>query len=122
MRREGGFEARRSSIRIVATIIVFALLWYGSLRIVVASRGGLDVVAKAAFLILTSLGCIAIGFFLPMLPIMSALIGSAFWAALLATAGSLAGMSLSDALIARFESGPSGVAPRAEPEKTRRPV
>jgi hypothetical protein len=86
------------------------------------SRGGVDVVAKAAFLILTSLACIAIGFFLPMVPVISALIGSAFWAGLLATVGALVGMSLSDALLARFETGASGIAPMAAPEKTRPPV
>ena len=86
------------------------------------SRGGVDVVAKAAFLILTCLACIAIGFFLPMVPVISALIGSAFWAGLLATVGALVGMSLSDALLARFETGASGIAPMAAPEKTRPPV
>jgi hypothetical protein len=86
------------------------------------SRGGVDVVAKAAFLILTSLACITIGFFLPMVPVISALIGSAFWAGLLATVGALVGMSLSDGLLARFETGASGSAPMAAPEKTRPPV
>jgi hypothetical protein len=86
------------------------------------SRGVVDVVAKAVFLILTCLACIAIGFFLPMVPIISALIGSAFWAGLLATAGSLAGMSLSDALLMRFETGASGIAPIAAAEKTRPPL
>ena len=86
------------------------------------SRGGVDVVAKAAFLILTCLACIAIGFFLPVVPVVSALIGSAFWAGLLATLGALAGMSLSDALLTRFETGASGIAPMAAPEKTRPPV
>jgi hypothetical protein len=46
-----------------------------------------------------------------MVPIISALIGSAFWAGLLATAGALAGMALSDALLTRLETGESGVAP-----------
>jgi hypothetical protein len=86
------------------------------------SRGGVDVVAKAAFLILTSLACIAIGFFLPMAPVLRALIGSAFWAGLLATAGSLAGMSLSEALLARLDTRASGIAPMAAREKTRPPV
>jgi hypothetical protein len=81
--------------------------------------GVVDVVAKAAFLILTCLACIAIGFFLPMVPIISALIGTAFWAGLLATVGALAGMRLSDALLARFETGASGIAPMAAPKKTR---
>jgi uncharacterized protein YqfA (UPF0365 family) len=83
------------------------------------SRGGVDVVAKAAFLILTCLACIAIGFFLPMVPIISALIGTAFWAGLLATVGALVGMRLSDALLARLETGASGIAPMAAPKKTR---
>ena len=83
------------------------------------SRGVVEVVAKAAFLILTSLACIAIGFFLPMVPVISALIGSAFWAGLLATAGALAGMGLSDELLARLETREAGVNPTAAHEKTR---
>ena len=116
------WEIRRSFIRIVAAIVAFALPWHASLRIAAVSRGSVDVVAKAAFLILTCLACIAIGLFLPMAPVISALICSAFWAGLLATAGSLAGMSLSDALLTRFETGASGIAPMAAREKTRPPV
>jgi hypothetical protein len=86
------------------------------------SRGGVDVVAKAAFLILTCLACIAIGFFLPMVPVISVLIGSAFWAGLFATVGALAGMGLSDALLARFEAGPSAIVSVGAPEKTRPPL
>ena len=86
------------------------------------TRGGVNVVARAAFLILTCVACIAIGFFLPMAPVISALIGSAFWAGLLATAGALAGMGLSDALLTRLETRESGVAPTAAHEKTRPPV
>jgi uncharacterized membrane protein YoaK (UPF0700 family) len=74
------------------------------------SRGGVDVVAKAIFLILTCLACIAIGFFLPMAPVINAVIGSAFWAGLLATAGALAGMGLSDELLGRLETSESGSA------------
>jgi hypothetical protein len=84
------------------------------------SRGVGAVIAKAAFLIMTSLACIAIGFFLPMAPVVSALIGSAFWAGLLATVGSLAGMSISDALLARFETRETGFAATAQ--ETRPPV
>jgi hypothetical protein len=57
-----------------------------------------------------------------MVPVISALIGSAFWAGLLATVGALVGMSLSDGLLTRFETGASGIAPMAAPEKTRPPV
>jgi hypothetical protein len=73
-------------------------------------------------LILTCLACIAIGFFLPMAPVINALIGSAFWAGLLATAGSLAGMGLSDAILARLEARESGVAPTATQQKMRPPL
>jgi hypothetical protein len=118
MRRWAHCETRRSFIRIVATIVAFALLWYASLRAATASGGLANVVAKAALLILTCLACIAIGFFLPMAPVISAVIGSAFWAGLLATAGALAGMGLSDAILARLKARQSGVALAAANEKT----
>ena len=114
-----GGRLRRSFILIVATIVAFALLWYASLRAAAVTRGGVNVVAKAAFLIVTCLACIAIGFFLPMAPVISALIGSAFWPGLLATAGALAGMGPSDELLARLETREAGVAPTAAHKKTR---
>ena len=70
--------------------------------------GAANVVAKAAFLLLTSLACIAIGFFLPMVPGIRAVIGAAFWAGVLATAGALAGMGLSDAILTRLDARRSG--------------
>ena len=118
MQRQAGCELRRSFILIAATIVAFALLWYASLRTAAATRGAVNVVARAAFLILTCVACIAIGLLLPMAPAISALIGSAFWAGLLATAGALAGMGLSDELLTRLETRESGVAPTAAYEKT----
>jgi hypothetical protein len=56
-----------------------------------------------------------------MAPVISALIGSALWAGLLATGGALAGMGLSDTLLTRFETRASGTVPMAT-EKTRPPV
>jgi uncharacterized membrane protein YoaK (UPF0700 family) len=85
------------------------------------TRGGVNVVARAVFLILTCVACIAIGFFLPMVPVISALIGNAFWAGLLATAGALAGMGLSDAMLTRLETRESS-ALTTSVEKTRPPV
>ena len=67
----GWLRTRRSFIRIAATIVAFALLWYASLRAAAATRGAVNVIAKAAFLILTCLACIAIGFFLPMVPVIT---------------------------------------------------
>ena len=120
--RNVGCKLRRSFILIVATIVAFELLWYASLRAAAVTRGGVNVVARAVFLILTCVACIAIGFFLPMVPVISGLIGNAFWAGLLATAGALGGMGLSDALLARLETRESGATPTAAHEKTRPPV
>jgi hypothetical protein len=119
-----GRETRRSFIRIAATIAAFAVLWYASFRTVAVSRGAANVIARAAFLILTCFACIAIGFFLPVVPIISAVVGSAFWAGLLATAGALAGMAISDAILARLEarvSVPAGAVSTAR-EKMRPPL
>ena len=111
------------SIRIAAAIAAFALLWYASLRTAGASRGAVNVGAKALFLILTCLACIMIGFLLPMAPGLRAVIGAAFWAGLLATAGALAGMAVSDAILARIEqreaAGPVSTGPSEAGQKTR---
>jgi uncharacterized membrane protein YoaK (UPF0700 family) len=125
MRRLAGCEVRRSYIRIAATIAAFAVLWYASFHTVAVSRGAANVIAKAAFLILTCLACIAIGFFLPIVPVISAVLGTAFWAGLLATAGALAGMALSDAILARLETGQSAASAgdaRRGNEKMRPPL
>jgi hypothetical protein len=93
------------------------------LRTAGANRGAVNVGARALFLILTCLACIAIGFLLPMAPGLSAVIGSAFWAGLLASAGALAGMAASDAILARIEpqeaDGPVSAGPSEAGEKTR---
>jgi len=70
------------------------------------------------FLILTSLACAAIGFVLPMAPILSSAIGGAFFAGALATAGVLLGMGLSGAILTRLEARAS-LAPLAANEGKR---
>jgi hypothetical protein len=64
-----------------------------------------------------------IGFLLPMAPGLKAVIGAAFWAGLLASAGALAGMAVSDAILARIEQresdGPVSAGPSQAGEKTR---
>jgi hypothetical protein len=125
MRRWPKSERRGPSILIVASIVAAGLLWYASLRGAASSRGVVNLGAKALFLILTCLACIAIGFFLPMLPVVSAMIGSAFWAGLLATTGALAGVGLSDAILTRIEAAPFGATTddgRTAHAKTRPPV
>lgn len=119
-------KAKRSlAIRIAAAIVAFALFWYGSLR--AAQISGVVVVniaAKAVLLILTCLACIAIGFFLPMAPVLRNFIGSAVYAGSLATAGAIAGMYVADAILARLEPREPGTrasaAPSQSSEETRR--
>ena len=48
-----------------------------------------------------------------MVPGLSAVIGSAFWAGLLATGGALADMALSDAILARIEPKKAAAPPSA---------
>jgi hypothetical protein len=99
-------------------------LWCGSLQAIRISRGAVALVAKALFLLLTCLACIGIGFVLPMAPGVRLVIGSALWAGLLSTAGAIAGMYVSDAILARLEPSDSGVASTEQlgksEEKTRR--
>ena len=106
--------------------MAFALLWYGSLRATQASSGAVNIAAKAVLLLLTCLACIAIGFFLPMAPLVRDYIGSAVFAGSLASAGAIAGMYVADAILAWIELRESGSLASARPkeadEKTRRPV
>jgi hypothetical protein len=76
--------------------------------------------AKALFLILTSLASAAIGFFLPMAPVLRSVIGNALFAGALATAGVLVGMGLSDAILVRLERRASGAKAGASGERRRR--
>ena len=112
----------RSFILVAATIVAFAFIRDATQRVAAMSGGGVNVLARVAFLILTCLACIAIGFFLPLAPLISAPIGSAFCAGLLATAGALWGMGLSDPPLLRFETGKSGAALTASLERMRPPV
>jgi hypothetical protein len=82
--------------------------------------GPVSLIAKAMLLILTSLGSAVIGFFLPMAPVLSAVIGSAFFAGALATAGALVGMGLSDAILTRLEARSSGAKAGAPPATDRK--
>jgi hypothetical protein len=67
---------------------------------------------------LTCLACIAIGFFLPMAPVIRVFIGSAFWAGLLASAGAIAGMYVADAIFARIEPAATGARENAAPDES----
>jgi hypothetical protein len=114
------------AIPIAAAIAAFAVFWYGSLRASKRSRGVAGVAAKAVFLLLTCLGSILIGFFLPLAPGLRDFIGSAVFAGSLASAGAIIGMYVADAILARLEAPESGErrppAPRQADEETRRQV
>jgi hypothetical protein len=96
------------------------------LRAAAISRGVAGVAAKAVFLLLTCLGSILIGFFLPLTPGLRDFIGSAVFAGSLASAGAIIGMYVADAILARFEARESGerrpAAPKEADEKTPRRV
>jgi len=96
------------------------------LRAAKISRGVAGVAAKAVFLLLTCLGTILIGFFLPMAPVVRDFIGSAVFAGSLASAGAIIGMYVAEAILARLEAPESGerrpAAPKEADEKTRRRV
>ena len=87
------------------------------------SRGVVNIAAKAVLLILTCLACIAIGFFLPMAPVLRNFIGRAVYAGSLASAGAIAGMYVTDAILARLEprepDAGAPAAPSQASEKTR---
>ena len=53
-----------------------------------------------------------------MAPGVSAVIGGAFWAGLLASGGALAGMALSDAILARIEPRQEGASASQRPKET----
>lgn len=82
------------------------------------SRGVANIAAKAVLLILTCLACIAIGFFLPMAPIVRNFIGSAVYAGSLASAGAIAGMYVADAILARLEPREPGARASAAPSQS----
>ena len=88
------------------------------------TRGVANIAAKAVLLILTCLACIAIGFFLPLAPIVRDFIGGAVYAGSLATAGAIAGMYVADAILARLEprepNPRASAAPSKSSEKARR--
>jgi hypothetical protein len=54
-----------------------------------------------------------------MVPVISAVIGAAFWAGLLARAGALAGMAVSDPILARVEPQEAGAPAAAGPSEPR---
>jgi hypothetical protein len=88
--------------------------------------GVAGIAAKAVFLLLTCLGSILMGFFLPLAPVLRDFIGSAVFAGSLASAGAIIGMYVADAILARLEARESGERRPAEPgqadEKTPRRV
>jgi hypothetical protein len=96
------------------------------LRAAKVGRGVAGVAAKAVFLLLTCLGSILIGFFLPLAPGLRDFIGGAVFAGSLASAGAIIGMYVVDAILARFEARESGerrpAASKEADEKTQRPV
>ncbi len=67
------------------------------------SGGLVRILAQLAAVVFASLAGAFLGFLIPLAPLVREAIGGAFWAGLLATLGTIAGMSLAETLVARLD-------------------
>jgi phage-related protein len=96
-------ETRSPAISIAAAPVVLALV--AILAAIVASRSGglVRLLAQIVAVILASVAGALAGFLIPLAPLVRQWIGEAFWAGILGTLGTLAGMSLIETLMARLD-------------------
>ena len=104
-------------LRDVLTLVTAAIDWatargfgfshvisIGDAALLAGAGGGLvRILAQAAVLILASLAGALAGFLLSLAPFVDRFIGSAPWAGILGTLGTIGGMSLAETLIARLD-------------------
>ena len=91
------------AIWIAAAPVVLAVAAYAAALLAGAGGGLVRILAQAAALILASLAGALAGFLLPLAPFVDRFIGSAPWAGILGTLGTIGGMSLAETLIARLD-------------------
>ena len=91
------------AIWIAAAPVVLAVAAYAAALLAGGSGGLIRSLAQAAALILASLAGALAGFLLPLAPFVDRFIGSAPWAGILGTLGTIGGMSLAETLIARLD-------------------
>ena len=91
------------AIWIAAAPVVLAVAAYAAALLAGAGSGLVRILAQAAALILASFAGALAGFLLPLAPFVDRFIGTAPWAGILGTLGTIGGMSLAETLIARLD-------------------
>lgn len=96
-------KGKEPAIWIVAAIAALALLAVLAALIAGRSAGLVRLLAQAVAVILGSLTGALVGFVIPLAPVVDRWIGAAFWAGVLGTIGTIAGMSLVEWLMERLD-------------------
>lgn len=91
------------AIWIVAVLAALALVAWAAALLASRSRGLVRILAQVIAVVIGSLTGALAGFVIPLAPGTRDAIGDAFWAGLLATLGTLVGMSLVEMLMARLD-------------------
>ncbi len=93
-----------AAIWIAAAPVVLAFVALAAARLAGATGGLVRILAQAAALILASVAGALAGFLIPLAPFVDRFIGTAPWAGILGTLGTIGGMSLAETLMARLDS------------------
>ena len=96
-------KGKEPAIWIVAAIAALALLAVLAALIAGRSAGLVRLLAQAVAVVLGSLTGALVGFVIPLAPVVDRWIGAAFWAGVLGTIGTIAGMSLVEWLMERLD-------------------
>lgn len=92
------------AIAIVFPLIALALAALVASLIAANSGGGVRVAAQTLAVVFTALAGALLGFSIPLIPLADGVRGSALAAGILATLGTIGGMSLAENLMARLEN------------------
>ncbi|HME84267.1 MAG TPA: hypothetical protein VKG91_06880 [Roseiarcus sp.] len=87
----------------VVALAALALVACAAALLASKTRGLVRVLAQVVAVVAASLTGALAGFVIPLTPVARGAIGDAFWAGLLATLGTLVGMSLVEMLMARLD-------------------
>ena len=91
------------AIWIVAVLAALVLVAGAAALLASRSGGFVRILAQVIAVVIGSLAGALAGFVIPLAPVARDAIGDAFWAGLLATFGTLVGMSLVEMLMARLD-------------------
>jgi hypothetical protein len=96
-------EQKEAAIAIVAALVVLALVAFLSALIAGRARGVVRLLAQTVAVILASLTGALVGFLIPLAPFADRVIGTALWAGILGTLGTIAGMSAAESLMTALD-------------------